>query len=92
MGLLDFDPDDIHTDQCESTMGPPGPFPCNCDIPGLVACAQTALRRIAELARTSEDDEWHAVALLDQIREVVADESVFGKANQAVARFLGQET
>lgn len=30
---VELDPADYHAPECESLMGPPGPFPCNCDFP-----------------------------------------------------------
>ena len=28
--------DDLHESMCDTTMGPPGPFPCDCKAPGVI--------------------------------------------------------
>lgn len=35
--------EDMHASNCDCLMGPPGPFPCNCDAPRLIDNLRLAL-------------------------------------------------
>lgn len=37
--------EDLHTDNCDSMSGPPGPFPCDCKIPDLLDELRKALEK-----------------------------------------------
>lgn len=48
--------DEIHTRECKSTMGPPGPFPCDCPEPAHVLREVDAMEAIVD--RHDPCDDW----------------------------------
>jgi hypothetical protein len=55
MTTLEHPADEYHYEDCEHVMGPPGPFPCNCDGPRVIPKLVAEVERLRSAERQMRD-------------------------------------